>query len=216
MSFLKQRDFSAILLLLLIGCLSGCHGLGESIAQVLPEKEASVVEQPLNATPVSAERQQSGDSPAFVQRNISHGYVQPGDESEYGEMMILDDASEEDGFTDLEHYGTTDESYRSMIRGDENMDDYMLGEVINIETPYSQEDFQTMIADMPLEDPRIAEQEKRRQWDDLHADITGEYTRYHGYDTSTQERPNRKRQKTSEVSEPNHPNLREYLKNRRS
>ena len=216
MSSLKHRDFSAFMLLLLIGCATGCHGLGESIAQVLPENEASAVEQPLDATLVSAEMRESGDAPAIAQRNVLHGYVQPGDESEYGEMMILDDASEDGGFTDLEHYGATDESYRSMISGDENMDDYMLGEVNNIETPYSQEDFQTMIADMPLEDPHIADQEKRRQWDDLHADIAEEYTRYHGYDTSTMERPNRKRQKKSPASEPSYPNLREYLKNRRS
>lgn len=195
--------FSSLLLLAIIS-LSGCSRLDESIAQVSPAKEDSQTSNSAEAVGAS-----NPSSPSVVALK-PEGFIHADIDSEYGEMMVVDDLEEDMDLLDMAEYVTEIDKLYSMAAEEE-----VYGGDRGITPLLHGEDFEMMTRDMPKEDPfgtKIAELP--------HVDIIKEYLSYHGYiiidETMQQQekRPPSQRAGKTASQKPTYPNIREYLKNR--
>ena len=197
MQRIKSISRLSSLLILAIISLSGCSRLGESIAQVLPANEV-----PLFTAAVS----QTSNSAVALK---PEGFVQADMNTEYDELMLVDDLEEEMDFLDMAEYAAEIDDLNSMAAEEE-----VYGGDRGITALLYGEDFEMMIRDMPKEDPYITEKAELAQ----SFDIMEEYLAYHGYSGRTMQRPegrepSQRARKTAQ-QKPTYPNIREYLKNR--
>jgi hypothetical protein len=178
--------------------------LDESIAQVLPAKEDSQTSNSAEAVGAS-----NPSSPSVVALK-PEGFIHADIDSEYGEMMVVDDLEEDMDLLDMAEYVTEIDKLYSMAAEEE-----VYGGDRGITPLLYGEDFEMMTRDMPKEDPfgtKIAELP--------HVDIIKEYLSYHGYiiidETMQQQekRPPSQRAGKTASQKPTYPNIREYLKNR--
>jgi hypothetical protein len=195
--------FSSLLLLAIIS-LSGCSRLDESIAQVLPAKEDSQTSNSAEAVGAS-----NPSSPSVVALK-PEGFIHADIDSEYGEMMVVDDLEEDMDLLDMAEYGTEIDKLYSMAAEEE-----VYGGDRGITPLLHGEDFEMMTQDMPKEDPYITEKAELAH----SIDIIEEYLSYHGYiiiDETMQRQESRlpsQRARTVQ-QKPTYPNIRDYLKNR--
>ena len=185
------------LLILAIISFSGCSRLGKSIAQVLPANEVPLI--------TAAVSQTSNSAVALK----PEGFVQADMNSEYAEMMLVDDFEEDMDFLDMAEYAAEIDDLNSMAAEEE-----VYGGDRGITALLHGEDFEMMIRDMPKEDPYITEKAELAQ----SFDIMEEYLAYHGYSGRTMQRaesrePSQRARKAAQ-QKPTYPNIREYLKNR--
>lgn len=203
--------FSSLLLLAIIS-LSGCSRLGESIAQVLPANEVPLITAAVSQTSNSAEAVGASNpsSPSVVALK-PEGFIHADIDSEYGEMMVVDDLEEDMDLLDMAEYGTEIDKLYSMAAEEE-----VYGGDRGITPLLHGEDFEMMTRDMPKEDPYITEKAELAH----SIDIIEEYLSYHGYiiidETMQQQekRPPSQRAGKTASQKPTYPNIREYLKNR--
>ena len=200
--------------ILAIISLSGCSRLGESIAQVLPAKNVSLITTTVSQTSNSAQAvgasNQSPPSVAGVVVTLQpDGFVQADLESEYGEMMVVDDFEEDMDLLEMTEYGAEIDKLNSMAAEEE-----VYGGDRGITPLLYGEDFEMMTRDMPKEDPYLTEKAELSQ----SIDITEEYMAYYGYrGEAMQGRESRRlsqRAGTTALQKPTYPNIRDYLKNR--
>ena len=195
--------FSSLLLLAIIS-LSGCSRLDESIAQVLPAKEGSQTSNSAEAVGAS-----NPSSPSVVALK-PEGFIHADIDSEYGEMMVVDDLEEDMDLLDMAEYVTEIDKLYSMAAEEE-----VYGGDRGITPLLHGEDFEMMTRDMPKEDPYITEKAELAH----SIDIIEEYLSYHGYiiiDGTMQRQESRlpsQRARTVQ-QKPTYPNIRDYLKNR--
>lgn len=208
------RQLSSLLLLAILG-LSGCGRLGESIAQVLPANEvplmtAAVSQTSNTATVVGASNQSSEDTVVALK---PEGFVQADIDSEYGEMMVVDDLEQDMGLLDMAHYISERNDPNSMLAASMETGEETLGGDDGITGLLFGEDFEMMTRDMPKEDPYIKEKAALAQ----SIDITEEYTAYYGYGSKPMQRQESRRpsqRARTMQTKPSYPNIRDYLKNR--
>jgi hypothetical protein len=171
--------------------------LGESIAQVLPANEVPLI--------TAAVSQTSNSAVALK----PEGFVQADMNTEYDELMLVDDLEEEMDFLDMAEYAAEIDDLNSMAAEEE-----VYGGDRGITALLYGEDFEMMIRDMPKEDPYITEKAELAQ----SFDIMEEYLAYHGYSGRTMQRPESRepsqRARKNAQPKPTYPNIREYLKNR--
>jgi hypothetical protein len=204
-------QLSSLLFLAILG-LTGCSRLGESIAQVLPAKEVppitAAVSQTSNTTTALG-----ASNPSAVGTVVAlkpEGFVQGDIDSEYGEMMVVDDLEEDMDLLDMAEYVTEIDKLYSMA-----VEEEVYGGVRGITPLLFGEDFEMMTRDMPKEDPFITKKSELP-----HSDIIEEYLSFHGYviiDETMQQpenRPPSPRAGKTSSQKPSYPNIREYLKNR--
>ena len=199
--------FSSLLLLAIIS-LSGCSRVDETVAQVLPTNEVS---QTSNSTEDDGASTQSSPSAAGTVVALKpEGFVQGDIDSEYGEMMVVDDLEEDMDLLDMAEYVTEIDKLYSMA-----VEEEVYGGVRGITPLLLGEDFEMMTRDMPKEDPFITKKSELP-----HSDIIEEYLSFHGYviiDETMQQQENRPpspRAGKTASQKPSYPNIREYLKNR--
>ena len=206
--------FSSLLLLAIIS-LSGCSRLGESIAQVLPANEVPLITAAVSQTSNSAEAVGASNpsSPSVAGTVVAlkpEGFIHADIDSEYGEMMVVDDLEEDMDLLDMAEYGTEIDKLYSMAAEEE-----VYGGDRGITPLLHGEDFEMMTRDMPKEDPYITEKAELAH----SIDIIEEYLSYHGYiiiDETMQRQESRlpsQRARTVQ-QKPTYPNIRDYLKNR--
>ena len=197
MQRIKSISRLSTLLILAIISFSGCSRLGESIAQVLPANEVPLI--------TAAVSQTSNSAVALK----PEGFVQADMNSEYAEMMLVDDFEEDMDFLDMAEYAAEIDDLNSMAAEEE-----VYGGDRGITALLHGEDFEMMIRDMPKEDPYITEKAELAQ----SFDIMEEYLAYHGYIDGTMQRPESRepsqRARKTVQQKPTYPNIREYLKNR--
>ena len=197
MQRIKSISRLSTLLILAIISFSGCSRLGESIAQVLPANEVPLI--------TAAVSQTSNSAVALK----PEGFVQADMNSEYAEMMLVDDFEEDMDFLDMAEYAAEIDDLNSMAAEEE-----VYGGDRGITALLHGEDFEMMIRDMPKEDPYITEKAELAQ----SFDIMEEYLAYHGYSGRTMQRPESRepsqRARKAAQQKPTYPNIREYLKNR--
>ena len=197
MQRIKSISRLSSLLILAIISLSGCSRLGESIAQVLPANEVPLI--------TAAVSQTSNSAVALKPEGFIHADI----DSEYGEMMVVDDLEEDMDLLDMAEYGTEIDKLYSMAAEEE-----VYGGDRGITPLLHGEDFEMMIQDMPSEDPYITENAELAQ----SFDIMEEYLVYHGYSGGTMQRPEShrpsQRARKPAQQKPTYPNIREYLENR--
>ena len=195
MQRIKSISRLSSLLILAIISLSGCSRLGESIAQVLPANEVPLI--------TAAVSQTSNSAVALK----PEGFVQADMNTEYDELMLVDDLEEEMDFLDMAEYAAEIDDLNSMAAEEE-----VYGGDRGITALLHGEDFEMMIRDMPKEDPY------KRKSELPHFDIIEEYLAYHGYSGRTMQRPESRetsqRARKTAQQKPTYPNIREYLKNR--
>ncbi|HIA62784.1 MAG TPA: hypothetical protein EYN93_07805 [Planctomycetaceae bacterium] len=195
MQRIKSISRLSSLLILAIISLSGCSRLGESIAQVLPANEVPLI--------TAAVSQTSNSAVALK----PEGFVQADMNTEYDELMLVDDLEEEMDFLDMAEYAAEIDDLNSMAAEEE-----VYGGDRGITALLYGEDFEMMIRDMPKEDPY------KRKSELPHFDIIEEYLAYHGYSGRTMQRPESRepsqRARKTAQQKPTYPNIREYLKNR--
>lgn len=195
MQRIKSISRLSSLLILAIISLSGCSRLGESIAQVLPANEVPLI--------TAAVSQTSNSAVALK----PEGFVQADMNTEYDELMLVDDLEEEMDFLDMAEYAAEIDDLNSMAAEEE-----VYGGDRGITALLHGEDFEMMIRDMPKEDPY------KRKSELPHFDIIEEYLSYHGYIDGTMQRPESRepsqRARKTAQQKPTYPNIREYLKNR--
>ena len=197
MQRIKSISRLSTLLILAIISLAGCSRLGESIAQVLPANEVPLITAAVSQTSNSTEALKP------------EGFVQADIDSEYGEMMVVDDLEEDMDLLNMAEYVAEIDKLNSMAAEEE-----VYGGDRGITSLLYGEDFEMMIRDMPKEDPYISEKAELAQ----SFDIMEEYLAYHGYSGRTMQRPESREpsQRARKVAQqkPTYPNIREYLKNR--
>ncbi|MFP6586319.1 MAG: hypothetical protein VB814_01660, partial [Pirellulaceae bacterium] len=197
MQRIKSISRLSSLLILAIISLSGCSRLGESIAQVLPANEVPLI--------TAAVSQTSNSAVALK----PEGFVQADMNTEYDELMLVDDLEEEMDFLDMAEYAAEIDDLNRMAAEEE-----VYGGDRGITALLHGEDFEMMIRDMPKEDPYITEKAELAQ----SFDIMEEYLVYHGYSGGTMQRPKSRRpsQRARKPAQqkPTYPNIREYLENR--
>jgi len=197
MQRIKSISRLSTLLILAIISLAGCSRLGESIAQVLPANEVPLITAAVSQTSNSTEALKP------------EGFVQADIDSEYGEMMVVDDLEEDMDLLNMAEYVAEIDKLNSMAAEEE-----VYGGDRGITSLLYGEDFEMMIRDMPKEDPYITEKAELAQ----SFDIMEEYLAYHGYSGRTMQRPESREpsQRARKVAQqkPTYPNIREYLKNR--
>jgi len=195
MQQIKSISRLSSLLILAIISLSGCSRLGESITQVLPANEVPLI--------TAAVSQTSNSAVALK----PEGFVQADMNTEYDELMLVDDLEEEMDFLDMAEYAAEIDDLNSMAAEEE-----VYGGDRGITALLHGEDFEMMIRDMPKEDPY------KRKSELPHFDIIEEYLSYHGYIDGTmqrhEDRPPSQRERKTAQQKPTYPNIREYLKNR--
>ena len=120
------------LLILAIISFSGCSRLGKSIAQVLPANEVPLI--------TAAVSQTSNSAVALK----PEGFVQADMNSEYAEMMLVDDFEEDMDFLDMAEYAAEIDDLNSMAAEEE-----VYGGDRGITALLHGEDFEMMIRDMP-------------------------------------------------------------------
>jgi hypothetical protein len=216
MSLMQQiksiSQLSSLLFLAILG-LTGCSRLGESIAQVLPAKEVPLITAAVSQTSNTAEAVGASNpsSPSVAGTVVAlkpEGFVDADIDSEYGEMMVVDDLEEDMDLLDMAEYGTEIDKLYSMAAEEE-----VYGGDRGITPLLHGEDFEMMTRDMPKEDPYITEKAVLAQ----SIDITEEYMAYHGYRSKPMQRQESRRpsQRAGTVlQKPTYPNIRDYLKNR--
>jgi hypothetical protein len=216
MSLMQQiksiSQLSSLLFLAILG-LTGCSRLGESIAQVLPAKEVPLITAAVSQTSNTAEAVGASNpsSPSVAGTVVAlkpEGFVDADIDSEYGEMMVVDDLEEDMDLLDMAEYGTEIDKLYSMAAEEE-----VYGGDRGITPLLHGEDFEMMTQDMPKEDPYITEKAVLAQ----SIDITEEYMAYHGYRSKPMQRQESRRpsQRAGTVlQKPTYPNIRDYLKNR--
>ena len=205
-------QLSSLLFLAILG-LTGCSRLGESIAQVLPAKEVPLITAAVSQTSNTAEAVGASNpsSPSVAGTVVAlkpEGFVDADIDSEYGEMMVVDDLEEDMDLLDMAEYGTEIDKLYSMAAEEE-----VYGGDRGITPLLHGEDFEMMTQDMPKEDPYITEKAALAQ----SIDITEEYMAYHGYRSKPMQRQESRRpsQRARTVQQkPTYPNIRDYLKNR--
>ena len=214
MQRIKSISRLSSLLILAIISLSGCSRLGESIAQVLPANEvppitAAVSQTSNSVEAVGASNQSSPSAAGTVVALKPAGFVQADIDSEYGEMMVVDDLEEDMDLLNMAEYVAEIDKLNSMAAEEE-----VFGGDRGITPLLHGEDFEMMIRDMPKEDPYITEKAELAQ----SFDSMEEYLAYHGYSGRTIQRPESRepsqRARKSVQQKPTYPNIREYLKNR--
>lgn len=197
MQRIKSISRLSTLLILAIISLAGCSRLGESIAQVLPANEVPFITAAVSQTSNSTEALKP------------EGFVQADIDSEYGEMMVVDDLEEDMDLLNMAEYVAEIDKLNSMAAEEE-----VYGGDRGITSLLYGEDFEMMIRDMPKEDPYISEKAELAQ----SFDIMEEYLAYHGYSGRTIQRPESRepsqRARKAVQQKPTYPNIREYLKNR--
>ena len=214
MQRIKSISRLSTLLILAIISLSGCSRLGESIAQVLPANEVPLITAAVSQTSNSAEavgasNQSSPSAAGTVVELKPAGFVQADIDSEYGEMMVVDDLEEDMDLLNMAEYVAEIDKLNSMAAEEE-----VYGGDRGITSLLYGEDFEMMIRDMPKEDPYISEKAELAQ----SFDIMEEYLAYHGYSGRTMQRQENRRPSPragkAAQQKPTYPNIREYLKNR--
>jgi len=212
MQRIKSISRLSSLLILAIISLSGCSRLGESIAQVLPANEvplitAAVSQTSNSAVAVGASNQSSPSAAGTVVALKPEGFVQADMNTEYDELMLVDDLEEEMNFLNMAEYAAEIDDLNRMAAEEE-----VYGGDRGITALLHGEDFEMMIRDMPKEDPY------KRKSELPHFDIIEEYLSYHGYSGRTMQRPESRepsqRARKTVQQKPTYPNIREYLKNR--
>ena len=197
MQRIKSISRLSTLLILAIISLAGCSRLGESIAQVLPANEVPLITAAVSQTSNSTEALKP------------EGFVQADIDSEYGEMMVVDDLEEDMDLLNMAEYVAEIDKLNSMAAEEE-----VYGGDRGITSLLYGEDFEMMIRDMPKEDPYISEKAELAQ----SFDIMEEYLAYHGYSGRTMQRQENRRPSPragkAAQQKPTNPNIREYLKNR--
>jgi|GEM_PF-2479047 len=208
MQRIKSISRLSTLLVLAIISLSGCSRLDESIVQVLPAKEGSQTSN--SAEAVGASNPSSPSVAGTVVALKPEGFIHADIDSEYGEMMVVDDLEEDMDLLDMAEYGTEIDKLYSMAAEEE-----VYGGDRGITPLLHGEDFEMMTRDMPKEDPYITEKAELAH----SIDIIEEYLSYHGYiiiDETMQRQESRlpsQRARTVQ-QKPTYPNIRDYLKNR--
>ena len=203
-------QLSSLLFLAILG-LTGCSRLGESIAQVLPAKEvplitAAVSQTSNTATALGTSNQSSTGTVVALK---PEGFIHADIDSEYGEMMVVDDLEEDMDLLDMAEYGTEIDKLYSMAAEEE-----VYGGDRGITPLLHGEDFEMMTQDMPKEDPYITEKAELAH----SIEIIEEYLSYYGYiidGTMQRQESRRPSQRAGTVlQKPTYPNIRDYLKNR--
>jgi|TARA_B110000263_G_scaffold55063_1_gene46475 hypothetical protein len=192
--------------------------LGESIAQVLPAKEVPLITAAVSQTSNTAEAVGASNpsSPSVAGTVVAlkpEGFVDADIDSEYGEMMVVDDLEEDMDLLEMADYFAELDDPNSMLAASMETGEEVLGGDDGITGLLFGEDFEMMIRYMPKEDPYITEKAVLAQ----SIDITEEYMAYHGYRSKPMQRQESRRpsQRAGTVlQKPTYPNIRDYLKNR--